>query len=189
MTRSSVSAPARGFTLTEVTIYVSVLAVVGLSLVSVVLASTRSASDHDIAAKVEERNRTAVTRIEREFRQAMTGTTVISNFGRTLSFGSAAGFDGTSIIPGPTVSFTFEIARGEIWNGLDDNGTGIADEGQLRRTDSDGATNLISSDIDLANSWFALNGTGIAVTVSSYGPMKDGGTFRMTKTMNIQSRN
>ena len=126
MTRSSVSAPARGFTLTEVTIYVSVLAVVGLSLVSVVLASTRSASDHDIAAKVEERNRTAVTRIEREFRQAMTGTTVISNFGRTLSFGSAAGFDGTSIIAGPTVSFTFEIARGEIWNGLDDNGHRVA---------------------------------------------------------------
>ena len=96
MTRSSVSAAARarGFTLTEVTIYVAVLAVVGLSLVSVVLASTRSASDHDIAAKVEERNRTAVTRIEREFRQAITGTAAISNFGRTLTFTSAAGFDG-----------------------------------------------------------------------------------------------
>jgi type II secretory pathway pseudopilin PulG len=183
------TAPQRGFTLTEVTIYVAVLAVVGLSLVSVVLASTRSASDHDILAKVEERNRTAVTRIEREFRQAMTGTAAVSNFGRTLSFRSASGFDGTSIIAGPTVSFTFELARGEIWNGLDDNGTGIADEGQLRRTDSDGATHLISSDIDLWNSWFALNGTGISITVASYGPMKDGGTFRMTKTLNVQPRN
>ena len=187
MIRNSVS--NRGFTLTEITIYVSVLAVVGLSLVSVVLASTRSASEHDIAAKVEERNRTAVTRIEREFRQGMTGSAVVSNFGRTLSFVSANGFDGTSITPGPTVSFTFELARGEIWNGLDDNGTGIADEGQLRRTDSDGATHLISSEIDLFNSWFALNGTGITVTVSSYGPMKDGGTFRMTKTLNVQPRN
>lgn len=181
--------PESGFTLTEFMIYIAVLAVVGMALVSVVLASTRSTEEHDTVVKVEERNRTAVIRVEREIRRSMSGTAVISGFGRTITFVAASGFDGTLVIPGETVTFTFELANGEASNGVDDNGNGMADEGQLRRSDSTGTSHLICGGIDVQNSGFALNGTGITITVSSYGALRQGDPFRLSKTTSVFPRN
>jgi type II secretory pathway pseudopilin PulG len=189
MRKENRNASGSGFTLTEVMIYVAVLAVVGMALVSVVLASTRSTEEHDTIVKVEERNRTAIIRIEREIRRSIAGTLVLGGFDRSIAFTAAAGFDGTSVVPGETVTFTFELANGEALNGVDDNGNGMADEGQLRRSDSTGTSHLICGGIDVQNSGFAVNGIGITITVSSYGAMRTGAPFSLTKTTSVFPRN
>jgi len=178
-----------GFTLTEVCIYFAVLAIVGTSLMSVVLASSRSAVAHDTTAKVVERNRTALQRIEKEFRKSMAGTTVVDGTGKVLTFVSTAGFDGAATISGQTVTFTLELAGAESLNGLDDNGNGLSDEGQIRRTDSGGGNLVICGDVDVQNSGFTVNDTGITIHVTTYGPMRNGAPFRLSKTLNVFPRN
>jgi len=178
-----------GFTLTEVCIYIGVLAIVGTSLMSVVLASSRSASAHDTMATVVERNRTALQRIEKEFRKSMEGTSVVNGTGKAFSFTATAGFDGAATISGPTVIFTFELAAGESLNGADDNGNGLPDEGRLRRTDSGGGDVVICGDVDVQNSSFTVNDTGITIAITTYGSMRTGNPFRVTKTLSVFPRN
>jgi Tfp pilus assembly protein PilW len=187
--KDSLRKSERGFTLIEVCIYTAVLTIVGAALVSVVLASSRSASAHDTTAKVVERNRIALQRIEREFRKSMTGTTAVSGTGKAVSFVAAAGFDGAATIAGPTVTFTFELAAGETLNGVDDNGNGLPDEGRLRRTDTSGGDVVICGDVDVQNSSFTVNGPGITIHVTTYGPMRTGNPFRVTKTLDVFPRN
>ena len=178
-----------GFTLTETCIYLAVLAIVGTCLVSVVLASSRSASAHDTMSNVVERNRTTLQRIEREFRKSMTGTSVVGGTGKALSFTATAGFDGAATISGPTVTFTFELAAGESLNGADDNGNGLPDEGRLRRTDSVGGDVVICGEVDVQNSGFTVNDTGITIAITTYGSMLTGNPFRVTKTLDVFPRN
>ena len=178
-----------GFTLTETCVYMAVLAIVGISLVSVVLASSRSASAHDTMANVVERNRTVLQRIEREFRKSVEGTTVLDGTGKTLSFLSTAGFDGAATISGPTVTFIFELAAGESLNGADDNGNGLPDEGRIRRTDTGGGDVVVCGDVDVQNSGFTVNDTGITIAITTYGSMRTGNPFRVTKTLSVFPRN
>ena len=74
-------------------------------------------------------------------------------------------------------------------NGVDDNGNCMADEGQIRRSDSTGTSHLICGGIDVQNSGFAVNGTGMTITVSSYGAMRTGAPFSLTKTTSVFPRN
>jgi type II secretory pathway pseudopilin PulG len=187
--KNSLRKSESGFTLTEVCIYIGVLAIVGTALMSVVLASSRSAAAHDTTAKVVERNRSALQRIEREYRKSMTGTTAVSGTGKAVSFAATAGFDGAATISGPTVTFTFELATGESLNSVDDNGNGLPDEGRLRRTDSGGGDVVVCGDIDVQNSSFTVNDTGITIRITTYGPMRTGNPFRVTKTLDVFPRN
>src|SRR4030095_9833949 len=75
-----------GFTLLEVAIYVAVLTVIGAPLVSLVLTSSRSTSENDTFSRVEERNRTALFRLEKEIRKAISGTATVDNSGKRLIF-------------------------------------------------------------------------------------------------------
>src|SRR3989442_4059212 len=99
--------PREGFTLLEIAIYIVVLALLGIPLVSIMLASTRSTSENDTFSKVEERNRLALFRIEKEFRKGMTGTITLANSGRDLIFTSTSGFDRTSAVARPRIPFLF----------------------------------------------------------------------------------
>jgi hypothetical protein len=178
-----------GLSLIEVTLYTTLLALVGAPLVTMALASARATTENDVFNKVEERNRTALYRVERELRRGLSGTAVVSDFGRTLAFTSAAGFDGTASIPGPQVTFRFVIANGETANGLDDNGNGVADEGQLERSDTTGASHIVCGDIDLASSGFAMNGLGVTITAATFGSLRGADTFSLAKTMTVYPRN
>src|SRR5688572_29836765 len=75
--KNSLRKPECGFTVIETCCYLALLVIVGPSLMSVVLASSRSASAHDTMANVVERNRTVLQRIEREYRKSVAGTTVL----------------------------------------------------------------------------------------------------------------
>jgi type II secretory pathway pseudopilin PulG len=187
--KNSLRKPECGFTLIETCIYLAVLVIVGTSLMSVVLASSRSASAHDTMANVVERNRTVLQRIEREYRKSVAGTTVLDGTGKTLSFLSTAGFDGAATISGPTVTFTFELAAGESLNGADDNGNGLPDEGDIRRTDSGGGDVVICGDVDVQNSGFTVNDDGVTIAITTYGSMRTGNPFRVTKSLSVFPRN
>jgi type II secretory pathway pseudopilin PulG len=178
-----------GFTLLEIAIYMVVLLLIGIPLVSILLASTRSTSENDTFCKVEERNRMAVFRIEKELRKGMTGTAIIVNAGKDLVFTSST-FNGTSVVAGPNTRFFFTVAAGETLNGADDDGDGLVDEGSLvRRDESTGAQVTICGNIDVAGSSFALAGTGVTITVASFGALPAGGNFSLTKSMTVYARN
>jgi hypothetical protein len=177
-----------GFTLFEVAFYITIIAILGAPLVTLALASARSTTENDVYNKIEERNRTTLHRIEQELRKAISGTAVVTDAGRTLTFTSTIGFDGVAPIPGPQVAFRFVIASGETSNGLDDNGNGIADEGQLERSDVTG-TYVVSGDIDLASSGFALNGLGVTITAAGIGSLRGSGTYTLSKAMTVYPRN
>jgi len=178
-----------GFTLIEVMIYIVILAILGVPLVTLVLASARATTENDVFNKIEERNRTALYRVERELRRGISGTTGVTNGGLTLTFTSTIGFDGVAPIPGPVVSFNFVIADGETANGLDDNQNGIADEGQLERTDTTGLTYVVCGDIDLTSSGFVMNGLGATITAASFGALRGPDQFSLAKTMTVYPRN
>jgi type II secretory pathway pseudopilin PulG len=182
--------PREAFTLLEVAMYIAVLSLLGIPLISIMLASTRSTAENDVFCKVEERNRTAHFRIENEFRKGMAATVTLANFGKDLIFTSTWGFDGTSAVAGPNIRFSFTVDAGETLNGADDDGDGLIDEGSLvRRDESTGNQTTICGGINVAGSSFALNGTGVTITVASFGTLPAGGNFSLLKSTTIYARN
>ena len=180
-----------GFTLLEIAVYLTLLLVLGAPFLSIALLSARSTSENDTMTRVEERNRTAVFRIEKEVRKGISGTLAVSNGGLTLTFTSAAGFDGTSVTPGPQIRFTLRTSTGETLNGADDNQNGTADEGELVRTDlSTGVQTALTGSIDIASSGFVMAGQGVNVTVANFGSLdRRYGTFSASRSLTVYARN
>jgi hypothetical protein len=79
-----------------------------MPLVSMVLVSSRSTTENDTINRVTERNRTALFRIEKELRRAIQGTVQVADYGRGLVFSTPVGFDGTALVPGPTMTFSLQ---------------------------------------------------------------------------------
>jgi len=180
-----------GFTLLETSVYVALVFLLGTPLIQVMLASTRATQENDALTRVEERNRAAFTRIESEVRKSMGGSLAISNNSQTLTIMSTNGFDGTAPIPGDQITFTFRGFNGETVNGADDNGNGVADEGELVRTNlSTGEATVINAGFDLTSTNFALTGTGVTVTLTSFASIdRRYGTFSVSRSVTIYPRN
>jgi hypothetical protein len=180
-----------GFSLLEVAIYLLLLVMIGAPILAAVLTSSRATKENDAFCKVEERNRTVLTRLEREVRTCISGTPAVSNSGRTLTFTSAAGFSGTGPINGPVISFTFQTTSAESLNGADDDGNGLVDDGELVRNNlGTGESVTISGGIDLANTGFALSGSGVTISVGSFGSLdRRYGTYSALKSVTVYPRN
>ena len=181
----------RGFTLLEVSIYATLLILLGTPLVSVILVSTRSTAENDTVNRVNERNRAVLVRIETDVRESIRGTPVVSDFGKTLTVTSVVGFDGTTPIPGPALRYTFQAAPGESLNGLDDNGNGLADDGQVVWTNmATGETVIISSGIDVLGSSFSWDGNAVTINLTSFGSMPPrNDVFGVTRSVMASPRN
>jgi hypothetical protein len=120
--------------------------------------------------KIQERNRTAVDRIIEEYRLAMKGTTTISNGGLTLRFTSDGGFNGTTTIAGPVIRYEIRMGTGETSNLKDDDHDGLTDEGTVVRVNETTGEELTLSDgINTQSSFFAANGTGIQINLTTFG--------------------
>jgi hypothetical protein len=180
-----------GFTLLEVSIYATLLILLGTPLISVILVSTRSTVENDTINRVNERNRAVLVRIETDVRESIKGSPVVADFGKSLTVTSVTGFDGTSPIPGPALRYTFQAAPGESLNGVDDNGNGLADEGQVIYTNmTTGETIIISSGVDVFGSSFALSGNSVNINLTSFGtipPRND--VFGVTRSVLASPRN
>lgn len=179
-----------GVTLLEVALYSAVLLAIGAPLVSAVLTSTRCTREVDILNAVAERNRTIVLAIEKEVRRAISSTVSIQDSGRTLALTVPGGFNGSSILPGDSFRFQIRLAPGEAANGLDDNGNGLVDEGELVRTNvATGQTLLMSGGIDVNGSGFAQSGTGFRITIANFGSGQGGSALRVSKSVTVYPRN
>lgn len=180
----------RGVTLLEVALYTAVLLAIGAPLVSAVLVSTRSTREVDTVNAITERNRTIVLRIEKEVRRAIGSTVSVEDLGRSLALTPPAGFDGASIVPGVRIRFELRPAPGESVNGLDDNGDGLVDEGELIQRDvATGAESLLSRGIDLDASSFSQTSSGFRITLTNFGGGNGGTPFRISKTVTVYPRN
>lgn len=180
-----------GFSLLELAIYSALLLVLGASLVTIILTAMRTTAENGGISKVQERNRTAIFRIERELRRSISGTPTVGDGGSSLSFASTAGFDGTVPVAGPGVRFLFRAAAGETWNGADDNGDGTVDEGELVRSDlSTGVDTIVSSAVDLNGSGFVENGAGVTINLASTGSLdRRFGSFSVSNSLTVYPRN
>ena len=180
-----------GFTLLEVSIYATLLILLGTPLVSVILVSTRSTTENDTINRVNERNRAVLVRIETDVRECIRGSPVVADFGKSLTVTSVAGFDGTNPIPGPAIRYTFQPSPGESLNGADDNGNGLADDGQgIWSNVATGETIIIASGIDVLSSSFSLNGSAVNINLTSFGSMPPrNDVFGVTRSVMSSPRN
>lgn len=183
-------ASERGLTLLEVALYAAVLVAIGAPLVSAVLVSTRSTREVDTVNAITERNRTIVLRIEKEVRRAIGSTVSVEDLGKSLALTPPAGFDGASVVPGAPMRFELRPAPGESVNGVDDDGNGLVDEGELFQKDvATGAESLLARGIDLDASSFSRTSSGFTITLTNFGGGEGGTPFRISKTVTVYPRN
>ena len=161
---------AEGVTLTEITVWALLAGLIGSPLVLSFLTSTRSMTEIDAFGRVHERLRVALFRMEHEVRRAIVGTIQIGGGGMTLSFTLPLGFTEVGVRPGGAVRYELGTAPGENANGIDDNGNGLVDEGQLGRRDLVTGENVaLCSGLDLAGCRFARDGDAVVLTLTTQG--------------------
>jgi hypothetical protein len=160
----------RGLTLVEILVYLALTMIITVPLLVVTLASSRSSSEGLTLVRVLERNRSAFNRVIEEFRYSIAGTAVISGGGKVLQFTKQNGYDGSSPIPGSSISFAIRLDPKETLNGKDDDKDGVIDEGMLVRVDrSTGKEIVLSQTLNYADSSFAANGNKVSITLTSMG--------------------
>ena len=180
--------PRAGFTLLEVSLYMTLVLLIGAPLVSVVLMSTRSTEENDTFNRVTERNRTAIQRIEKELRSAIQSTVSVTDSGRTLTFNGPNGYDGAAVVVGQRVSYSL-VAR-EAVNGFDDNANGVIDEGDLVRTNlGTGEQVTITAAADVGASGFAAAGTGWTVAMTTQGALRSQQRYEVSRRVTVYPRN
>ena len=188
--RSRPGASRGGFSLLEVALYITLALLLGMPLVSIVLASSRTTTENDTFNKVTERNRTALLRMEGELRESLLASVIVGDAGRSVQFSPPGGFDGTRALAAPVASFALRYSPGEYYNGRDDNGNGLVDDGELVRTEtSTGQQQVIAAGIDVNGSGFAQGTAGLTMTLRSLGTMGAEDTFGVSKSMTVFPRN
>jgi hypothetical protein len=180
-----------GFTLLEVSLYAALLLILGTPLVSVMLASSRNTTDNDTMNRLTERNRNAIFQIEGDLRVRVSEYDYVSEWGTWVAVMPAMGFDGANVIPGSWILWYLRMTPGEWWDGTDNNGNGLVDEGEIVRLDyNDYSWTVVSSGIDINQTGFGINGDGILATVTNMGTMRGGGApYRVSKSVTVFPRN
>lgn len=174
----------------EVALYAALILLIGGPLVSIVLVSTRSTKENDTVNAVTERNRTVLLRVEKDLRRSIASTASVADLGRALVFTTPAGFDGAAIVPGESVRVELRPSAGETFNGKDDDGDGLVDDGDLvRRNASTGQETLLAQGVDLNTSLFSEVGTGFTLQLTSFGSVPGGRPFSVSKSVTVYPRN
>ena len=162
--------PQAGFSIPELTIYVALMAVIGIPLSLVNLSATRASAEGVMLSKLQERGRSQLFRIVGEYQVSLAGTTTIAPDGKSVSFTSNGGFDGASAATGDVISYEIRLDAGEIANNADDNGNGLIDEAILVRVNQTAGTQVVlSNSLSYQDSSFVQNGSGITVTLATFG--------------------
>jgi len=160
----------QGFSLLEITIYIAVMAIIGIPLAGITLTVSRASADGDMLSKILERNRACILRLTGEYRESVRGTTVITNGGKSLQFTPTTGFNGTAVTTGQPVRYDIRLSPGESANGADDNGNGLIDEGLLVRVDTGtGQEVVLTNTIQYSLSSFTASGTGVRISMDTTG--------------------
>ena len=153
-----------GFTMVELAIAGTVLTLVLGGIASVVTGTLRSFSDQMTHTTVRQTAGRIISRMGTPIMEASpaTITPVILTASPTVSFQRIEGFAGTVPILSPVNTFSFTVDNGETFNGQDDDGDGLVDEGSIVHTIG-GAPSLIASNV--LGLTFTSNGTGLVATI------------------------
>jgi hypothetical protein len=182
--------PARtaGFTLVEGALYMALAGVIGGPIAVLVVTSTRTVAEIDVTASLQERNRVAISGVERDVRDAIASTVLVTDAGRRLVLTLSAGYDGWNVIPGDAVEYRLDLSAEEAaggFDGDDDDGDGLADDGVLiRRNLTSGAQAVLSGGVDLSASTFARSGSAVMIQMTHFGgAAASGSAFSVTSAM------
>lgn len=132
-----------GLSLTELMIALAVLSIVMGGIVTASL-SGQGVYRRGIAnVELESRVNRAIERIVRDLSSANSGALnpPAADGDDSLEFQRPADSIDGAIVWGPVTRYAFELMRGELDNGLDDNGNGLVDEGSLVRVEDPGGAN------------------------------------------------
>lgn len=125
----------RGLTLVELMIAMTTLAVVLGAVALATLRGNRAYQTGHVVSTLENQAQRAVDRIIAELREAGRAGLVPDPqppFGSsTLDFQCNAGWGGAAVVWDTPVRIAYELAAGEIDDGLDNDNDGVADEGDL----------------------------------------------------------
>ena len=181
----------RGATLVEVAVYLAVTGIIIGPMAFMVIAATRSTAEGDVITRSLERNRSCLDRLKADFRRCLTGTITVTDVDKTLTFTLTGGFDGTSASVGNIIRYEIQDDPDDAVNGSDDDGNGLVDEKNLVRINqTTGETLVLAANVDGAASGFAINGTGVRATFSTFGWAKGSSlTTEVTQTVVVFPRN
>jgi prepilin-type N-terminal cleavage/methylation domain-containing protein len=179
----------RGFTILEVTITVTMVAVMLGAASIVVLKSENYLAEQIQQLLLDQTGRNVMNRLSEEIRQAYPPSVLpvlIAN-SNSLQFQKVTGYAGGAPVLGATVTLGFELAPYELANGKDDNGDGRIDEGFVTYMELGNAAIQIGANVlDLR---FSAKGNGVAVTADVAVSDRQGGTVRRTFAQTVAYRN
>ncbi len=180
-----------GLTLLEVLVYTGLMVVIGGPLISVVLVSSRGVAENSTMHQVAERNLISLYRVTQEVRIGLSNSVVVGNGGKSLTFTRPDSFDGTNIVPGPSIRYEFLLSPDELANAADDNGNGLVDEGRLLRTNlTTGEVVSLCENLDPAQSIFTWDTATVTMTVANIGRLSSANSFfGITRSLAMVPRN
>jgi len=123
-----------GFTLLEMMIAVTVLGLVVAGVVTATRAGTGTFKQNMAHGDVETKGRRVIAKLTRELTSAnLTNPAALApELGASsIDYQVPTDFAGGAMTWGPTMRLIREMEDGELDNGIDDNGNGLIDEGQL----------------------------------------------------------
>lgn len=216
-TRADTRRGAAGFSLVELLIAMVTMSVM---LGAVALATLRGSDAYNTgraAADLEARAQRAIALVVEDLRWAgRTGLNPepLAPFGSAqLDYQSNVGFQGGAVQWGPPTRLGFEYAPGEVDDGLDNNGNGVADEGSIVLRVNPGAADeqrivrvnwvreLLEGEvanglddngnglIDEAGLSFEVSGTTLMVRLTLERPDAEGRILTRTMTTAVNLRN
>jgi len=145
MNRRISSSPRAGFTMVEAMITLAILGMVGSMAILTITDGNSSFGTTNSSADLEARVRRGLDRVAAEILTAGDGQLnpdPTGNFGSSdMLFRQAVGLTGTSIDWSNQHRLAFEYDTNEIDDGVDNDGDGLVDEGNLVLTRNDGLAN------------------------------------------------
>jgi type II secretory pathway pseudopilin PulG len=189
----SLTAASSGFTLLEVAIYVAIAAIMGGPIITLVVTSTKAVSQIDVTANLQERNRTALNAMQRDAREAIGTSLLVTSSGRGLRFTLGVDFDGAAVVAGDTIEYLYSLSPGEAAGGLDgddDDGNALADDGILvRRNLTTGEAVMVCAAVDMSASGFSLSGTAATINLTSIGVVRGGAPLEVSSAVTVYAEN
>lgn len=137
-----------GFTIVELAIAMLILGILLGAIGMTVLRGGGAYKQGIAAGAVEAQARRALDRIAEQFTSAQSDNlnpNPLPPFGsNTLDFRNSTGFAGGAVTWGPTTRLQFQYDPGEIDDGVDNDGDGVADEGRVVLMENFGLANQVT---------------------------------------------
>ncbi|MFH1024847.1 MAG: prepilin-type N-terminal cleavage/methylation domain-containing protein [Planctomycetota bacterium] len=180
----------RGFTLIEILVTVAVLTVVAVAVGGMLITSQNTFSMGTTLGTLQDQSRFVVDKIANELQQSGTSTFApASPSGVTsLAFQKCTGYVASARTWGNAITYAFAYETGEVNDGADNNGNGLADEGIITRTEGT-QTVTVARYVREGSFMFTLSGKVLKVEVVLERKDAKGRLLSASASTSIQTKN